>query len=162
MVANREAGTKPDQHMRFNPSQSQFIETLENRRLLSITLSGGVLTVTGTAGADHIEFQKRASEGKLKVEANGVERKFALSSVTKIVALGGTGNDVITFSGRDGGLNVKASIDGGAGNDFIEGGLGNDTLVGGAGNDSIQGGGGNDIISGGLGNDRLDGGAGND
>jgi Ca2+-binding RTX toxin-like protein len=138
------------------------MEDLEGRRLLSVSLSGGVLTVTGTAGADRIELQKRADDGELRVDDNGRETDFALSGVTKIVVLGGGGNDWIEYSGRDGGLAVPGSLDGGKGHDTIQGGLGNDTIIGGPGNDRMQGKAGNDHISGGNGTDYLEGAAGND
>jgi Ca2+-binding RTX toxin-like protein len=138
------------------------VEGLESRTLLSATLSDGVLTVTGTAGADRIEVQNRSDKGQIKLELNGRETKYAFSSVTKIVIDGLAGNDVISYSGRDGGLNVPGVLNGGDGDDSIEGGLGNDTITGGNGNDRLQGKNGNDRISGGAGNDWIEGGNGND
>jgi Ca2+-binding RTX toxin-like protein len=146
----------------FMTVSTSFCEPLEGRRLLSASLANGVLTVTGTSGADHIEFQKRADKAQLRLEFNGHEFKYALSSVHKIVAKGLGGNDLITFSGRDGGLSIPSLLDGGDGNDTLEGGNGNDTLLGGNGNDHLQGKAGKDSLSGGAGNDTLEGGDGND
>src|SRR5213078_2051060 len=89
-----------------------FIEPLEQRALLSVSLNAGVLTVTGTGGADRIEVQKRADKGQV----NGSERGFALSSVHKIVISSLGGNDFIEYSGRDGGLSIPSSINAGDGN----------------------------------------------
>jgi Ca2+-binding RTX toxin-like protein len=130
--------------------------------MFSVSLSSGVLTVIGGSGADHIEFQKRADKGQLKLEMNGSERSFSLSSVSKIVVWAKEGNDVVGYSGRDGGLSIRAYVDGGVGNDTIQTGAGNDTIFGGSGADFIQGKGGNDSISGGAGNDRIEGGDGRD
>src|SRR4051794_13339890 len=104
-----------------------LFEQLEDRRLLSVALSGGVLTVVGTNSADHIEFQRRADKGELRVESNGHESKFSLSAVKKIVASGLRGNDVIEVSGRDGGFSIPVLFHGGDGNDLLEGSNGNDT-----------------------------------
>ena len=142
---------------------SSFIEPLEGRQLLSsVALASGTLTITGNSTVDRIEVQKRADQGKLKVEINGSEKKFTLSAVHKIVIKSNGGNDFIDFSGRDGGVKISSFIDAGSGNDTVHGSEANDTLLGNTGNDLIQGKGGNDSISGGSGNDRLEGGAGND
>ena len=62
----------------------------------------------------------------------------------------------------DGGLDIPALIDGGAGNDQLTGGRAADVLIGGLGNDRISGGSGDDIILGGAGKDDLSGNAGDD
>jgi Ca2+-binding RTX toxin-like protein len=141
---------------------ASMFESLENRQLMSVSLSSGVLTVTGTDGADRIEIQKRADKGAIQVELNGVERRFALSSVTKVQIFAKGGSDWIEYSGRDGGLSTKAFVDAGAGNDTVQTGAGNDTILGGGGRDYLQGKAGNDSISGGDFQDRIEGGDGND
>ena len=52
------------------------IEGLENRQLLSATLVNGVLTVTGTAGADRIELERKGFS-QLRVRENGRDRFFS-------------------------------------------------------------------------------------
>ena len=79
------------------------------------------------------------------------------TDVVRVVADGGTGNDLIT------GVNqlarrVTLNLLGGDGNDVLIGGAGNDRLDGGAGNDQLNGGGGRDVLLGGDGDDILDGG----
>jgi Ca2+-binding RTX toxin-like protein len=144
-------------------SQPCMIEPLEGRALLSaVTLSNGVLTVTGNSTADRIEVQKRADKGQLKIEINGAEKKFTYSSVHKIVINTLGGNDFVDVSGRDGGVSIPMSVNGGDGNDTLHGGNGNDTLLGGNGNDRLEGKGGNDVLSGGAGNDYVYGGDGKD
>ena len=139
-----------------------MMENLEPRQLLTVSLSNGVLTITGTNAADRIEVQRRADDGEVRVELNGQETEFPIGSVTRVVMNGLAGNDFLEYSGRDGGLNVPGVISGGAGNDSIGGGPANDTLIGGNGHDRIEGKSGNDRISGGKGNDSIQGGNGND
>ena len=138
------------------------VENLESRQLLSATLSGGVLTVTGTSGADVIEVQSRSERNQLKLELNGRETRYALSAVKKIIINGGAGNDWIEYSGREGGLKIPGSLSGGDGNDTLQGGRANDVISGGNGNDRIEGKNGNDDLSGGAGDDYIQGGNGND
>ena len=91
--------------------------------------------------------------------------KFSASTnpftgVSKIVVIGGAGNDTIDLVGLQG--DVKADIQGGDGVDTITGGGGDDSILGDAGDDVITGGGGADTIRGGVGADTLKGGAGAD
>ncbi len=92
-------------------------------------------TVTGTGGADRLEFRELAGEN------NG----FGI--LLDAINLSAAGNDV---------------LDGGTGNDTLFGGAGNDSLTGGDGNDTVSGGDGNDTLSSAAGNDSLYGGLGND
>ena len=122
------------------------------------TLSGGVLSVSGTPGMDTISLQADGS-GNVTATLNGqTSQAFPLSQITSIDVAGGGGNDTITI-----GAGVPAcSIGGGAGDDTITGGQANDTIAGGAGNDVIFGGAGDDSLRGGAGDDTIAGGAGND
>jgi Ca2+-binding RTX toxin-like protein len=160
------------------------MQPLEGRRLLSgATLSGGVLTVEGTAGPDEIEVQIRADEPNVvKVEINNLnfEREFDRASVQRIVVNAFAGNDSVEIGKDDEPVSIRAEINGGTGNDFLDGGAsgdiirgeggndnidgegGNDRVFGNAGNDSIEGSGGNDTLSGGSGHDTLQGGSGRD
>jgi len=69
------------------------------------------------------------------------------------------GNDKIII---DPNVEIRAELDGGAGDDELQGGSAADLLRGGAGSDRIAGGAGNDVIEGGAGDDSLAGGLGND
>jgi len=144
-------------------NRTDLIEALEGRTLLSsVILSSGVLTVNGNSTADHIEVQKRADKGQLRVEINGSERAFSFASVKKVVINAGSGNDFVEFSGRDGGVNIPSFISGGDGNDTLTGGIGRDTIYAGPGDDHLQGKAGNDQLIGGKGNDWIEGGDGDD
>ncbi|MHC1764378.1 MAG: hypothetical protein AB9869_08735 [Verrucomicrobiia bacterium] len=85
--------------------------------------------------------------------AEGIAATNPFTGISKIVAIGGAGDDVIDLSGVNG--SVQAEIQGGDGNDTITGGGGDDTLFGDAGTDTIHGGAGADEIHGGLGGDFL-------
>ncbi|MFO0808696.1 MAG: hypothetical protein U0746_08755 [Gemmataceae bacterium] len=118
------------------------------------TLTGGVLTVTGTAGNDRLAI--RLTSGQLTVD--GQSATFQASAVGRIVVDAGGGNDTVLLSG----IAAPAIIYGGNGNDTITGGNGNDTIYGGNGVDTIDGGAGSDTLAGDYGNDSLSGGAGDD
>ncbi|ROR03164.1 DUF4214 domain-containing protein [Desulfosoma caldarium] len=87
-------------------------ESFSGKEIEVSTFSTGLLTLTGTSGADTIDASKLTIVGSTGV---GIE--------------GDSGADTITGSSGD------DSIDGGAGDDVIYGGAGADTLTGGSGAD---------------------------
>src|SRR4051794_37230362 len=93
-----------------------FIEELESRQLLSATLTGGTLTVTGTNKADNISIKAAGNSVVVKLN-KGRAQTFTRSAVKQLVVSGGAGDDKITVNGA---FN-DATIDGGAGNDRIKG-----------------------------------------
>jgi hypothetical protein len=158
-------------------------ETLEGRTLLSttqgVTLSNGVLTITGNATAGCSLTANLVNSGK-SVDAsadNSHAMTVPLSSVKSIVINGGSGNDYIFV---DQNITLPVTISGGAGNDSVRGGGGSNTITEGNGNvwvngrgksnhitvgngnDTVLGGGSVDTIVAGSGNDTIDGSAGND
>jgi len=91
----------------------------------------------------------------------------------KLYILGGPGDDVIRFHGKQDfrATGRYAGVYGGPGADLMvgakgslwfHGGWGDDHLVSGPGGDSLDGGGGDDLLLGGSGQDALDGGPGDD
>jgi Ca2+-binding RTX toxin-like protein len=126
-------------------------------------------------GDEQFTITPGANTNSVVVNFKGYSQPF--SGVTKIVADGGLGNDVITVNA---GVVVPVDLRGGDGNDqltagggpaTLSGGAGDDTLVAGAaaavlngddGNDVLTGGAAADVLSGGAGNDTLSGGASND
>ena len=132
-----------------------MIETLESRRLLSFTVSGGVLTITGTANGDHIGVSKDGTN--LTIHQGVTNSTTPASGVQKIVINGLGGNDELRLAvGPDHGVNVPATLNGGDGNDRLLGGNKNDVLNGGGGNDGLSGGPGADVFNGGAGIDTAD------
>jgi Ca2+-binding RTX toxin-like protein len=134
-----------------------MLEALESRRLLSVTLADGILTVTGTDQNDTL-FVGR-NQTMIVVNDNGTASQYPPADVNSIVILGLEGHDRI---GIGPGLHKPITADGGEGNDYITGGTGPERLMGGPGNDKLVGGGGGDLLEGGAGDDMLEGGPGND
>jgi Ca2+-binding RTX toxin-like protein len=123
-----------------------MIETLEHRRLMSISAYGASLVIYGGSAGDTISVSKSATG--LAVSGTAGTGDFA--GIKTLVVYGNGGADNVTVAD-----NVTA-------NAFLYGGAGNDSLTGGGGNDGIYGDGGNDVLHGGSGLDRITGGAGSD
>ncbi|HWP39320.1 MAG TPA: calcium-binding protein [Tepidisphaeraceae bacterium] len=124
---------------------------LEGRRLLSATLHGQILHITGTA--DHDRLSIHAGRGQLIVNQGGGHlSRFRLSLVRHIAIEMLGGNDIVRLSDA---VRVPATIDGGEGNDVLRGGAGADALSGGGGNDRLGGATGNDTCAGDAGNDAF-------
>jgi Ca2+-binding RTX toxin-like protein len=134
-----------------------MFQSLEARRLLSVSLNDGLLAVVGTAGNDRLFVGRNQTE--VVVNDNGTVHEFPLGDVEAIGIRGLAGDDRIAI-GR--GLTVPILISGGDGNDWVAGGTGAERIFGDAGNDRLSGGGGGDFMAGGEGDDWLTGGAGPD
>jgi Ca2+-binding RTX toxin-like protein len=132
-----------------------MIEELEGRRMLSASISGGILRVAGTKHADVIEVSRSGSS--IDVTINGVNKVFNASGVTGVIVKAGGGNDLVRNR-----TSLPALLLGGAGNDTLVGGSGSDTISGGTGNDVLSGGRGNDLLNGDEGTDTITGGRGTD
>lgn len=148
------------------------IEGLEDRRLLSATLTGrGALVVAGTRHSDSIEVTRGGRGGaSYYATVDGVTTRFAARSVRSLSIAGGRGADDITVSstvnpvrgvvvsGDDG----NDTIHGGGGHEILHGGNGDDDITGGDDGDTVLGEAGDDSLVGGAGNDHVDGGGGVD
>jgi hypothetical protein len=162
---------------------SNGIESLESRRLLSVAVNDGVLTIVGTPRADDISVIEDASVfGRPKVFLVSVgivgssppteTRVIPAADVRAVKVVAGEGNDVVDLALATAGriiqvvgitpVNVPAFVDGGPGDDKIYGGNARDSLYGGPGRDELHGTRGGDTLFGGFGDDALDGGDGND
>src|SRR6187455_106088 len=76
-----------------------LFERLEGRRLLSSTLSAGVLSVAGTRESDNVSVSLAAVSGpKVVVVENGVTQRFKIEDVSKIQISTGGGDDTINVS----------------------------------------------------------------
>jgi Concanavalin A-like lectin/glucanases superfamily/FG-GAP-like repeat/PKD domain/Cadherin domain/RTX calcium-binding nonapeptide repeat (4 copies)/FG-GAP repeat len=114
------------------------------------------LVVTGTAGADHIQFTPGG--GGVQAQVQGVPNgRFAPTG--RLVAYGLAGDDDIEVAG---GIALPAFLFGGDGNDRLKAGGGPGVLVGGSGDDTLIGGAGRNVLIGGLGADHLVGGSNDD
>ncbi len=131
-------------------------EALEARRLLSISLSGGLLRITGTPGND--SFTVRQEGTALVVDDNIKIRSYPVADVQQLSIDMRGGDDFLRLRTKANTRNVTApaTLLGGDGNDTLRGGLANDSIDGGAGDDVIDGGSGADTLRGGTGNDTTD------
>ena len=104
------------------------------------TFASGVLTVVGD-DADNTIVISRTAAGVILVN-NGaiavVGGSPTVANTTRIVALGGAGNDALSLNEANGAL-PAANLFGGVGNDLLTGGSGGDLVVGQAGNDTLLG-----------------------
>jgi Ca2+-binding RTX toxin-like protein len=159
-------------------------ESLEARRLLSVTLHGGTLRIIGTDSADHIQLSHpipslfKPDTSRTFVDFNGEHSEFKTSAIKRILIDGREGNDRIQvgidpFFNTCGAFSwppdpypfeptVPALLLGGAGADTLIGGAGQDRIFGGAGSDFLDGSHNDDFVSGGAGDDALLGGSGDD
>ena len=144
------------------------VESLESRRLLAAdySLSRGELSIEVDSRDTSVDVYDLNPSGSgrlnfLLVRAQSDNGRWAKllpkQLVDEIHFEGGSGDDRFTNYSS-----VAATIDGGAGDDFLRGGSADDAIFGGAGNDSLYGGGGDDLLYGGGGRDQLDGDSGND
>ena len=161
-----------------------FREELEPRRLLSYSFSNGVLTFTGTTGADTIIAYRIVNESgdnvyvrRTEPDPDEIAGFYSSSSVTKVVINAAQGNDNVSaeltggfFYGNTSFVEVM-EINGDNGNDVLKGGNGADFIEGENDDDEIWGFGGDDSLHGGYagddtadsaGDDVLTGGAGSD
>jgi hypothetical protein len=144
-------------------------------------IKAGVLTVTGTSGADVISARLKSGDSstlEIDVGADGTaDFTFDRQRFATIVIDGRGGDDTVvadpsrgtftdteltTLAGGDGndtlvGANGAERLLGGGGDDVVDGNMGADTLSGGDGLDRFQWdpGDGSDTINGGTANDRL-------
>jgi hypothetical protein len=130
------------------------VESLEERRHLAgnpvVSLVGNTLWILGTTGADDIAVQ--AGRRSFNVHANGRMQSFKTAEVKLVRVFGLAGHDSIVLSPK---FTIRASIEGGPGNDRIGGSAKNDTIFGQTGNDTITGNGGDDYLDAGADDDRL-------
>jgi uncharacterized delta-60 repeat protein len=134
-----------------------MFERLEARRLLTLSVSGTVVNITGTGGNDAIELYQQSGVLYYQNSATGVSSTFS-GTFTAVNVTAGGGNDYVRLRRADGtrAVSVPATLSGGLGNDTLIGGEGNDNLIGSDGDDTLDGRGGADILSGGAGFDTAD------
>jgi Ca2+-binding RTX toxin-like protein len=150
-----------------------MIESLENRKLMSITWVNNELTAVGS-GTDESYYYASAAASQSStnwyfVIANRLTGNWIESLplgtypngsppvINKTTITANGGNDVINSA-----INGPMEVHGGDGNDTIWANGANCSLYGDAGNDSLIGSVGNDILDGGSGTDTAHGGGGTD
>ena len=151
-----------------------MFDTLESRRLFSIAVVDGTLTIRGTTANEklYVAWKKTsATTWDMRVFDGRKRESWSYSghnSWDQISIYGGNGNDYMSATATLSGFTntfeppVTILMNGGAGNDRLHGGEGDDYMLGGSGNDFLFGHGGDDQMFGEFGRDSLDGGDGND
>jgi uncharacterized protein YkwD len=131
-----------------------LFEHLEDRTVpTTATLTGSVLNVLGSYGADVIQI----SQASGVINVSGVATVFDANQVKLISIEAGASDDVVTVSPS---VSAPTWVFGNSGNDQIVTGGGNATVYGGGGDDTISGGAGADVLYGGLGTNSVTGQAG--
>jgi Ca2+-binding RTX toxin-like protein len=102
-------------------------------------LGSGILRIDGSPGADTIAA---GTDGvNLNAEENADDVDVTLTTVASMVVNGGSGNDRLTWDGREGTgsiSTISGSFDGGDGNDLLAGSAADDTIAGGTGTDTVD------------------------
>jgi uncharacterized protein GlcG (DUF336 family) len=130
-------------------------ERLEPRTALSVsaTLSGGVLSVVGDAGRNHIEVGFDAAQSAVVVSDFGVlAGRFDSASVQSLDVVTGAGQNTVVI---DNAVLQPAIVRCGDGGDIVFAGGGPTTVLGGAGNDKIYAGSAPDLLNGGGGTNEF-------
>src|SRR4051794_37624361 len=109
------------------------LESLEVRRLLSSSVSNGILQIIGPGGGAKIDVTLAGTKIKVN-EHTGSIKSYDKSSVKGITADLKGGNDQISISDS---ITVPTTLNGGSGDDMLKGGGGKDNLLGGDGKDAL-------------------------
>src|SRR4051812_14811788 len=99
-----------------NSSADFFMQTLEERRMLSVAVVDGTLCVRGTDHGDRISVS--VDHGQFNVSVNGHTHHFGLEDVTKLKIQARGGNDLVSL---DRSVRLHSMVDGGAGDDSMMG-----------------------------------------
>src|SRR3954470_311307 len=158
-------GTRLHHSAQLNRAARAVIESLEQRRMLAVTLDESSWIIEADDNKPHtikIDYAP-TNHNKLRALIDGkVAGTTAISDIAWIQVYGGGGNDKITIDVDLDSYDLDVEVYAGDGNDTLIGGEGYDDLSGEDGNDSIGGNGGDDILYGDAGDDTIDGGAGAD
>lgn len=148
-----------------------MFDTLEQRRLFSISIVNRVLSISGSGGADtmYAAWNNDPANPTVRVYDGATSKVFTLgsNSFDSVSLYGGSGGDTIyagrIMTGYGSYISLKPVItNGSAGSDTIYGSDRDETIYGGSSADELYGNGGWDVMYGEAGADELWGGGGND
>jgi uncharacterized delta-60 repeat protein len=125
-----------------NPDEQYYSVRLTGDSPAAVVGADGTLNLSGSARND---FIRASSTGGIVGVFNNATGPFAFTATTvkKVLANAGDGNDAILLSGAL----PASSLNGGNGNDTLTGADGADTLNGGLGNDILKGGNNRDTVT---------------
>jgi len=127
------------------------LEQLENRCLLSASITDRVLNIIGTDGGDTISLTRSGVDDVI-ANVNGDADTFDMDDFDAVFIGGAGSGDTITNGNGIG----NVTLEGGSGNDRLVDGNGSNTLSGVGGNDTLIAGAGDDFLAGGSGTDTVD------
>lgn len=140
---------------RTQPKPQLSLTALEAREVpATVTLAGGVLTVTGDNTSEGITVCQNSAY----LWVGGLSGVYPTSQVSKVVVDAKGGDDFVRLDTTGYAVSKPAHVFGGDGNDVVYGGSGNDYLDGQVGDDIVAGFGGADRVVGDIGDDDLYGG----
>lgn len=140
----------------MNYRESIFIEPLDRRLLLSVSVVNHNLLINGTNNNDVIVVTQFSDH--FTVQVGNQSKSIPRTGIKQVVAYGLKGDDRIDLHG----CAVHVLVHGDEGDDTVFGGSGGDRIFGGDDDDVLKGGAGNDTIEGGDGKDTMYGNAGDD
>lgn len=108
----------------FRPS----VEALQDRIVPTVSVVGGVMSITGTLGADIILVTQSGSNYVFHESGRTTTVPTSRITAGKVTIVGRGGDDFLANSTA-----LRADLDGGNGHDELVGSSGNDTLAGGPG-----------------------------
>lgn len=164
-------GSSKSPKTRSKPIPVQLgIDALEDRVVPTVSVSSGLIIITGTNFNDNVNvYYQHSKAGGSYVISESVNAGPAITTTIPETAGHGYGTiSGILFHGKDGddrfsnNTNLKSTAYGDNGNDYLIGGTDTDTFYGGAGGDVLDGRDGNDSLYGNTGRDYLFGGNGDD
>jgi Ca2+-binding RTX toxin-like protein len=143
------------------------LEELETRRLLSVTVISGVLTVNNqgspAARVILVDVDSSGSTPQYRVTDNGKVHEFPETGIDSVYILGGPTSNSIEVDATFPNATSHNGLNGGPGPDTLVGSPGgHDVIFGGGGADSITSRGVDDVVNGNAGPDTIIGGPGND
>src|SRR5688500_12529607 len=107
---------------------NNIIETLERRRLLSISFAANLLRINGTSSDDFVSVSLDESGTRIVAQLNTSFRRFNFVAVAAIVIVGNAGNVRLSIASD---IQTPSCLDGRAANDRLGGGASPDRLYGG-------------------------------
>lgn len=145
-----------------------YFDTLESRRLMSVTVSvvGGTLNVEGTPDKQLTTVEYDAARNQFVVRDHefrtlrNTSHRVAANGVTQVLIAGNGGFDMLGIAS---GMNLPATLIGGPQRDVLYSNAAGPTkMLGYGGDDVLTGGSGDDVLFGMDGNDDMNGGRGAD
>ncbi|HQY87404.1 MAG TPA: hypothetical protein PK402_02015, partial [Tepidisphaeraceae bacterium] len=125
------------------------MQSLELRRMFSISLVGDIVFVYGTKYHDSMFVMLKSDDpSTVNIRMNDERASFSVADIYRIEVFAGYGNDKVRIDESHGAITLNTHIDGGKGTDLLIGASGRDEIYGRDDRDLIIGGAGRDLLFG--------------